>query len=755
MEINSTIWGAPSSWETYNISPINIEPFGGKLPVFDTSASGASINRYSVGSALAAEKLSTGRLIDASVCPWRIKGDSYFIRDVYRVALLTGSPPVFEASPLYDEYARNMGAPVALTWGNAPSNVYDALMLNPKFHWNEDFDPSSPQYSGAWAPLVDFDYRKICVVPVVVAYDSNTYQVAKVSLYTYLANGGNTRYRYIQGIYPRIYTGGAGNWQTSLMRLRPFGAMVKGFEVDNFPNFGEDFATYGDGLGEYVIGSTQSNGYTNYSASDKQGDAAASYRYQLTNHQHIFYRSIPEGWYLTDRDGSAFITEYDNVNNDFDADWIISQMLTLGLWVYTGPDINDFDPEHPDEYSWAPLFDEYGTTTGEGVNGPDASQTAAGGWTNNVAGENVYKGEEPPFDPSTYDPDNKTVLPSNAFISGNELYALNIGEVQGVLGVVNSTAENVASTLEVVQKFMTNNPIDVIKGLVYYPFVVTDYVEHDPSQTNVILGNIDTNVNGYKINQRVIVVNAGSCTYYPPNGLNDFRSYEPYSSAELYIPYCGSVQISPADYIGHKVSVKYLIDIESGACVALIYRDELAIDSIAGQIGVSCPITGVQTSSMAAAQEQAQRNSINSKIAIGAAAVGVGAAVFTAGSSLALTAAAVGGAATLTSAGTRLSASQYELEHQKIPYKSVGAAGAATSTANEQFCRLVIHRPVMLDGADLAAFGTVNGYACCITAPLSTFSGFTQVSAADLSGVSCTANERAALLSALQAGVIL
>ena len=602
MEINSAVWGAPETWETYNVSPINIEPFDGKLPVFDRSASGASLDRYDVASALTAGKLSTSTPIDVSVCPWRIKGDSYFVGDIYRVALLTGSPPVFKAEPLYDDYTRNMGAPLAVTWGNAP--VLPPQMLNPKFHWNENFNPSAPQYSGAWAPLVDFNYRKIAVVPVVVAYDSQTYQVAKVSLATYLANGGNQRYRYIQGIYPRIYTGGFGNWQTSLMRLRPFGAMIKGFEVDNFSQFAEDFQTYGDGIYEGVIGQTQSNGYTDYSSSDKQSTEAASYRYQLTNHQTIFYRSIPNGWYLTDRNGSAFITEYDNINNDFNADWIISQMLTLGFWVYTGSDIDNFDPEHPDEYAYAPLFDAYGTTTGEGVNGEAAAQTPAGSWTTNVQGEDIYHGEEPPFDPNRYDNENKTILPTPSYISGNKLYALNIGELRGVLGKLNEVSENLESTVEAVQKFLTNNPIDSIKGCVYFPLDISAIVSTETTQTNVILGNVDTLVQGYLITNRIGVVNMGSCTYYPPDGVDDFRSFEPYSSAELYVPYCGSVKIEPADYIGHKISVKYLIDVETGACLALIYKDDLAIDSIAGQIGVQIPITGVQTASFAAAHRR-------------------------------------------------------------------------------------------------------------------------------------------------------
>lgn len=757
MEVNSTIWGAPETWETYDASPITIAIFGGKLPVFDRSKEGTNIDRYDVKSALAASKLSTSEPIDVSPCPWRIRGDSYFLGDIHRVAFLPGTGGArytFKTEPLYNEYVRNMGAPVALTWGDAP--VSPPKMLHYKYIWGSSFDVSGPLYPGDWAPLLDFNYRKICVVPYVVAYDSNRYETVKIPLSTYIANGGVSRYRYLQGLAPFYYVGGAGAWvgTTGRFRIRPFGAKIDPFTVTGRDEYSETFFTYGDGVTrDTVPGSTESNGYTYFNTGDVQSSEAESYAAQLTNNSTIFYRSIPEGWYLTDRGSGAYITEYDNINEDFSVDWIISQFLTLGLWVYIGADISNFDPENPDEYAYAPLFDAYGTTTGEGVNGAAAAQTPAGSWTNNVQGENIYTGDEPPFDPNHYDDDNATQLPTPSYISGNKLYALNIGEVQGVLADLNDVSANLQSELETVQKFLTNNPIDCIKGCIYFPLDVTEIVSTELNKTDVILGNVITNVEGYLITNRVGIYSMGSCTYYPPDGLDDFRSYEPYSSAELYLPYCGSVKIPPADYIGHKISVKYLIDIETGACLALIYKDDLAIDSIAGQLGVQVPVTGVQTASFAAAQEQAQRNSINAKVATAAAIVGVGAAVFTAGSSLALTAAAVGGAASLTAAASKLEGTTYELEHQQIPYKTVGSAGAATATANEQRVRLVIHRPIMLDSYDPVVYGKTKGFACLITSTLGTFSGFTQVSNADLSGIPATEHEKKMILDLLKSGI--
>lgn len=404
-----------------------------------------------------------------------------------------------------------------------------------------------------------------------------------------------------------------------------------------------------------------------------------------------------------------------------------------------------------------------GYTKGEYVSGTDCITQIQSTWTNAVADAEAagYKpvdpsGDLPPEgDPNKYDDENATVLPTPAYTAGNKIYAVNVGELGSVLDVISLEAAALETELETVQKFLTNNPIDAIAGALYYPFDVSSIITTELTQTEIILGNIPTGVDGYKVTNRVGVYNMGKCTYYPPDGIDDFRSYEPYSSAELYVPYCGSVKISPADYIGHEISVKYLIDIESGGCVALIYRDALAIDSIAGQIGVRIPISGVQTATLAAAQEQSQRNSINAKVATAAAIVGVGAAVFTAGTSLALTAAAVGGATALTAAATRLDATQYELEHQQIPYKTVGSAGAATSTCNEQSVRLVIHRPVMLDNYDAEIYGRTKGFACLITATLSVVSGYTQVSNADLSGIPATEREKELILEALKDGTII
>lgn len=652
-----------------------------------------------------------------------------------------------------------------------------------------------PQYS---CPVIDFDASKICIAArVLIANiggsdpESESWTTTEVDLKTVMTdpvyngimeNGYTEDGKFLTGIRPLFYTGNNGE--------RTYNDRVS-VVVENSPttpaswNYPENMyfffnnATaqtfkrmtdyFSSSNTDYSQGMNRPRKYDSVANMTIDGNGGAignigNYTINCDNFSNG-YRII-EGTNYVYKKGRYAYKDYAYFGRFYTGEQVLRTLAATGLYfaidsakaasALIGSLTFDND-------IYIGKLNSSGNTTGDYVHGTAAANVPQASWTHVIddAETGGFVPSDPTGkipegeDPNTYDEANATVLPTPVYTAGNKIYAVNVGELGAVLDVISVEAAALETELETVQKFLTNNPIDAIAGALYYPFDVSSIITTELTQTEIILGNISTGVNGYKVTNRVGVYNMGKCTYYTPDGLDDFRSYEPYSSAELYVPYCGSVKISPADYIGHEISVKYLIDIESGGCVALIYRDALAIDSIAGQIGVRIPISGVQTATLAAAQEQSQRNSINAKVATAAAIVGVGAAVFTAGSSLALTAAAVGGATALSAAATRLDSTQYDLEHQQIPYKTVGSAGAATSTCNEQSVRLVIHRPVMLDNYDAQIYGRTKGFACLITNTLSAVSGFTQVSNADLSGIPATEREKELILEALKDGTII
>lgn len=367
----------------------------------------------------------------------------------------------------------------------------------------------------------------------------------------------------------------------------------------------------------------------------------------------------------------------------------------------------------------------------------------------------------PDPDPNEYD-DNTTVLNSlrlnPEFSTRYALTRTQLAHAHNFL--MSEISTNVDSDFWSQQMLYTNDPMDVVQSVMLFPFDISNYQTEEPSYRDLAFGQlIDT---GYQVQlnrESFCIIDMGSCTYYPKMGgsVTDFRNYPPYSSALLYIPYCGSVEIDPNLYMGQQLSVKMIVDMGTGACLALVYRNNMVVDSISGTIGVTIPLTGIQTQTLAAAQRQAEtqlktaRMSSISQLATGAASIAGGAA---AGGLLGAAAAAAYQLTNGSIAKSVLSIrnAQYNLEHINVPYKTIGTATSTTSWANERKCRLVIRRPMMLT-EDLSEYAHTVGFACLTPGVVSDFSGYTEFEAVDLSGVEATAAEKDMLHKLLQAGV--
>lgn len=405
---------------------------------------------------------------------------------------------------------------------------------------------------------------------------------------------------------------------------------------------------------------------------------------------------------------------------------------------------------------YVPVIGEDGYTTGEYMEGDDAAALPNADWGEDFHEKNGYDGRsQEPFNMET------ELRPQNSAAASpfTYQYVLNSTKVSQLKDYLYTTIASSTDETQLFEQFLTNNPIDCIASLVVFPFNVENYVDGVAGE-HVIMGNVDTGIVATGLYRgMVIVLDGGSVKYRDYFG--DFRSYEPYSDAELHIPYHGNVHISPSEYVGHIISVKFLVDICSGASIALVYRDGLVIDSITGQIGGTLRLTGIQTASYHNAVYNAAsgyKQAKTSQAVQGASAVlGVLGSVGNAisqkdlGGVLSSITSGIGGAA---QAAINTENKEYNLNHIQVPYKSIGANTTFTSMGNEQYCRLIIKRPVMLQYSS-DSYAHTTGYATIETAKLSEYSGYTKISAADLSGIPCTAQERADILRLLQSGVYL
>lgn len=446
---------------------------------------------------------------------------------------------------------------------------------------------------------------------------------------------------------------------------------------------------------------------------------------------------VPHTWNHLERDG---ILEY-----------VMEQMAYLGFRFKI--DVND-------SVTYLPEIDANGITTGRyfAPDDPEIENQQNNNWSTDVF-------EKTPYDPGSVDPNvydnNRTVLNpsgSNIYQKFSTRYLMTQAQLSSVASYLfNKISSESDSDFWSSSTLYVNNPLDVITQLTFYPIDLTNF-QDDVYRGNVILGSIDTEINTFINRKQNVVIDLGSCTYYPVYGVNDFRSYPPYSSAQLIIPYCGSVDIDPNLYLNHTISVKMIIDTMSGSCLALIYRDEMVVDTLAGQIGINIPVSGIQSQTVASAERQAQsqlkmaRLSSITQFATAAASIAGG---FTMG-----TGAAAAVAAYQFTAGSGAKAlenienAKFNLEHIEVPFKQVGTATPSTSYANERKCRLIIRRPVMMD-YDSSVYENTTGYACLESGTVSDFTGYTEFQSVKLDSIAATEAEKTLLNKLLQSGVYL
>lgn len=203
----------------------------------------------------------------------------------------------------------------------------------------------------------------------------------------------------------------------------------------------------------------------------------------------------------------------------------------------------------------------------------------------------------------------------------------------GTLTVSTTTSPNTQEFDRMAQYGAYSTSIDAIVSAIMFPFDLTktaftstveefikigysyhtsafESAKYDEETGNWIYQNPIKAVKAYKVVGEELIpavplVFGGSCTYFQE--YDSFLDYEPYCSAELYIPYCGSVKIDPKTYMGHAISVYYLVDFNTGACLALVYRDGLVMEQIPGQMGIYIPINAADTTDYINSMYQGQQ----------------------------------------------------------------------------------------------------------------------------------------------------
>ena len=260
------------------------------------------------------------------------------------------------------------------------------------------------------------------------------------------------------------------------------------------------------------------------------------------------------------------------------------------------------------------------------------------------------------------------------------------------------------------------DPMDCILGLSIVPVDVPA-----GGSASVMVGNIDTGISMTTASAQYVEVNCGSVSIEENYGA--YLDYEPYTKAELYLPYIGIHAISIDDIMNKTVTIKYHIDILSGACVAYVQCGSSVLYSFIGQCASSIPITGNDWT-----------NVINGVLSI---AGSIGSMVATGGATAPTQIASI--------ASTAVNSMKPSIEKSGSMSGTGGMLGIQTPY-------LIITRPRQAIPAGQNRF---IGYPAFITEILGNIHGYTEVESIHLEGIQATGAELSEIETILKSGVIL
>lgn len=142
-----------------------------------------------------------------------------------------------------------------------------------------------------------------------------------------------------------------------------------------------------------------------------------------------------------------------------------------------------------------------------------------------------------------------------------------------------------------------DNQANAIIGCQYFPFDASLVCSLESSSGSIWVGGWESqNATGKKVNMNDKVISVGE--FFLPDMFKDVRDYEPYTNLYVQLPYCGTYQLSIQKYINKTVKINYAVDIFTGACTALIYANNILLDSMDGMIGSQRPVTGRTAANM-------------------------------------------------------------------------------------------------------------------------------------------------------------
>lgn len=407
---------------------------------------------------------------------------------------------------------------------------------------------------------------------------------------------------------------------------------------------------------------------------------------------------------------------------------ILHMVACYGCY-FTGDETTAESGTTTDRKMYLGIFNKDGTLTGEYSQGEENANQTNFNWSGSDPYEfNGYTGN---IDPNVYTSEIELNTPEISTIDVfNRSFAMNETQINEFADFLWNADESIFSEIIKGLALLGDNPLNGVIDLRLFPFDI----QKKNNATDLIdikIGRTNTGVQGYRLDSKVSsVIDLGYCTFYPVFG--NFLDYSPYTTATLMIPYCGSIIVDTKDFMGHRISCKLIVDYNTGACCACVFKDDIPYTFVNGICAVSIPVSGSNSAQFA-------QNFIGG-IVNGATQIAQGLGEVSAGK---------------TSGTGRMTSGILEIAkpifNHPTQYQLSGSATPSTAFFQPQNCYFVISRPVTNIPSD---YGHTTGFACELTTQLSAMSGFTVCENVDVT-IPTTTEEQELIKQLLESGVYL
>lgn len=430
------------------------------------------------------------------------------------------------------------------------------------------------------SPIVDFNYKNLRALITVQAQQTKTggYSVTK-SLSEYCENFSSS-YPYVTAVYLNLYEKINNEWFAFTSQG------LKGFLIHNetkyFSKTHYVSTTFESGVIGSIVGSS-------YGAQSDINDFIIIGKLSQRLGDNTIYKTdlnIVTGDVdvYNDGDRGHFYKEY---NAEFE-EYCKQQTACFGIqFVCDSADINiDLDSAETTEEQANKVY--FGVLDGDYIGHGDYIQGKAitsDKRYNKTANDNEYNPSKPTSD--LVSKRNNTL----GTYSGGKMYVVNELGIDSLInalcGAMTGDIISDEDRYKMSLNFGDKSPLDYVTSFRFCPFTIS--------------GGTATNT----INVFNKPITASSSVFHPLltsikrvtksiNVIrlhNDFRDYAPFTSLQLYVPFCDTIELNPAEWYDTKLTLDYFFNLSTGDVTCSVMRNSLDFAVLTGTFLYDIPLT--------------------------------------------------------------------------------------------------------------------------------------------------------------------